>query len=113
MPVCYAASWSTYLWCELIFSWSSWHYSDKFWAASCNRIQTLSPTVDKSEEGFMKYIAAELWMGTGIENMNFTEHVGFDFHGRQGYGTNFPYRKILLPEHYSNISDLWRQYLDS
>ncbi len=69
----------------------------------------------------MKYIAAELWIGTGIKDMNFTERVGFNFHGRKDYGTNVPHRKILLPEHYSNISDhlvgfpsnLWRQYLDS
>jgi hypothetical protein len=104
-----------------LFSWPSWHYSGNFWAASCDWIRSIPPVVDKSDEGFMKYIAAELWIGTGIKDLNFTQHVGFDFHGRKGHDTNVPYKKVLIPEHYSNISEhliglypnLWRQYVDS
>lgn len=108
-----------------LFSWPSWHYSGNFWAAKCSWIENISPIDPLPRAQFLRYIAAELWIGNhSISEHDFAtdRHIGFDFFGRaDSYSKNIPYRTTMLPERYANetehalntrYSELWLDYFE-
>jgi hypothetical protein len=96
---------------------SNWHYSGNFWAASCDYIKTVPPTVQDDNN----YITAELWIGRNISGpVNYTKHVEF-FDSMDIFSGIGLYRNVILPEQYSDVSQhrmgmysgIWSDYTDS
>ena len=98
----------------------SWHYNGNFWAASCDWIKTLLPTVDSTN-----YIAAELWIGLNIPMMgwhalNHTKHATlFETWDITTRNVGL-YQYLILPDQYAFINEaktqgrysgLWLDYL--
>ena len=91
----------------------SWHYSGNFWAASCDWIKTLPPTVVSTE-----YAAAEMWIGLeipllGPDDVNTIKHVSLFETGRKSL-----YVYQVLPDTYAlneaktqgRYSSIWLDY---
>jgi hypothetical protein len=108
--------------------YSRWHYSGNFWAASCDYIATLPPTVelDLSLPELYNYVIAEIWIGYSIfDAVNYTKHVEL-FQSKAIFpsdpGNCGLYCKVILPQQYANAaheyrSDLyagiWSNYTDA
>jgi hypothetical protein len=93
-----------------------WHYSGNFWAASCDYIATLPPTVElqltysKGQELY-NYIAAETWIGYSIfDPVNYTKHVEL-FQSKVFFPDSDLYCKVILPQQYANAAHEYRRDL--
>jgi hypothetical protein len=74
-------------------NWKDSHYSGNFWAASCDYIFTLGPVAIPSG-----YINAELWIGKKRRPGDNEYHVNL-------HETKLrPYRELIKPEEYRNVS---------
>jgi hypothetical protein len=106
-----------------------WHYSGNFWAASCDYIATLPPTIQLQQslppgQELYNYIAAETWLGYSIfDPLNYTKHVEL-FHSNVVFpdSNSDLYYNLILPQQYANASHeyrrdlyagIWSDYADS
>jgi hypothetical protein len=106
-----------------------WHYSGNFWAASCDYIATLPPTVQLQlslppGQELYNYIAAETWIGYSMfDPVNYTKHVEL-FQSKVVFpdSNSDLYYRLILPQQYANASHeyrrdlyagIWSDYADS
>jgi len=102
------------------------HYSGNFWAASCDHVKSLPPDPDLTvdfgapwSKDLSFYLAAEMWIGNGIQDINLTRNVNL-FDTAASFNIDTPGFGKLLPESYRNVtyhlhdggnSDLWLEYI--
>jgi hypothetical protein len=91
-----------------------WHYSGNFWAASCDYIATLPPTIQLSSadgQDHYNYIAAETWIGYNmLDPVNYTKHVEFSL-SKDIFPNSDLYLQVILPKQYANASQEYRSDL--